>query len=235
MIKDKYWVKSQTNRPLMSDHEAGVAQVIALEHGIPFHNERWKNWDNVLAVAHCLDKCDRSLLVIDAGACRDPKSPSAFLPALSRFGFRDLTGMNLDETEGGEMYDGAWYMRRDITDTGCARGGIGFVACLSVIEHGVSVPDFIPEMARILMPGGHLFVSFDYWHDLIDCGDRMAFGAPVHVFDKFEVLDMIELADESGLVLDSDFETTCGDRVVKWLGLEYTFMNLLFRRIDSSF
>lgn len=234
MIKDKAWVKSQTNRPLMSDYEAGVAQVIALEHGLPFHNERWKNWDSVIATYHTITECDLRHRVLDAGACRDPLYPSAYLPGLGRFGYSRRYGINLDEKER-VIDDGVVYCHGDITKTSFREGSFSFVSCLSVIEHGVSVPDFIPEMARILMPGGHLFVSFDYWHDLIDCGDRMAFGAPVHVFDKFEVLDMIGLADESGLVLDSDFETTCGDRVVKWLGLEYTFMNLLFRRIDSSF
>jgi hypothetical protein len=89
-------------------------------------------------------------------------------------------------------------------------------------------------MARILKPGGHLFVSFDYWYDPVDCGGRQAFGVPVRVFSRADVWGMLELAaaaDLDNVGIDTGgTHFLCQDKVVKWLGLEYTFMNLLFQK-----
>lgn len=231
---DADWVRGQTNGPLVSDTEASRAEVFALVQGLPFHGEHWKNWDSVLATAHCVNSCDPDGRVLDAGACRDPKSPSAFLPGLGRFGFTRRFGINLDEKEK-VIDDGAIYNHGDITHSQFDTGFFDFVACLSTIEHGVDEFKFLREMARIITPGGQLFVSFDYWHDPIDTGDRTAFGAPVRVFDMLDVLKMVEFANDRNLILAGRAHKTlqlrCQDKVVKWLGLEYTFMNLLFRKI----
>lgn len=236
---DAEWVRDQTNCPLLSDVEAHRAEVFALEQGLPFHGEHWKNWDNMLATAHCLDKCGRGERVLDAGACRDPKSPSAFLPGLGRLGFTRRHGINLDEP-GYSVHDGAVYENCDITKTHFIDGEFAFVACLSVIEHGVDEFAFLKEMGRIIHPGGHLFVSFDYWHDPIDTGGRTAFGAPVRIFDRLDVHKMVNYANARDLILSERASRViprvlCGDKVVKWLGLEYTFMNLLFRKVDPDF
>lgn len=235
---DAKWVIDQTNRPLPSDIEAHRAEVYAIEQGLPFHNEHWKNWDSVLATAHCVDKCPTSGRVLDAGACRDPKYPSAFLPGLGNFRFDQRWGINLDEQEH-VIEDGAHYQYGDITDSPFPSSHFGFAACLSTIEHGVDEFKFLREMGRIIAPGGHLFVSFDYWHDPIDVGDRTAFGAPVRVFNKEDVLKMVEFADRCDLILSGcahkSLDLRCHDKVVRWLGLEYTFMNLLFRKVDPEF
>lgn len=239
MIEASRWVKDQTNCPLLSDAEAHRAEVYLVQQGLPFHGEHWKNWDNMLALAHCVDKCEPEERVLDAGACRDPKSPSAFLPGLARYGFNQRWGINLDEGKH-VLDDGINYQHGDITDTKFPTGHFGFVACLSVIEHGVDEFKFLREMGRIITPGGHLFVSFDYWHDPIDTGGRTAFGAPVRIFNKADVCNMIEFANRCDLILSERASRViprvlCGDKVVKWLGLEYTFMNLLFRKIDPEF
>lgn len=235
---DAKWVKEQTNRPLLTDVEASRAEVFALEQGIPFHGEHWKNWDSVLATAHCLNMCDLNDPVLDAGACRDPKSPSVFLPGLGKFGFACRWGVNLDEKEH-VIEDGVNYKAGDIMHTDFSTDYFGFVACLSTIEHGVDEFKFLREMSRIIMPGGHLFVSFDYWHDPIDVGDRTAFGAPVRIFDMHDVLKMVNYAAAKDLILadraHKTLELKCQDKVVKWLGLEYTFMNLLFRKTHKFF
>ncbi len=41
---------------------------------------------------------------------------------------------------------------------------------------------------------------------------------------------MVRYASDVGLDVSGAMDLTCKDRVVKWLGLEYTFCNLLFYR-----
>jgi SAM-dependent methyltransferase len=222
------WAYDQTNCALQSEHDVSRAYVEMIPDALPYHNERWKNWDAAIAVSHARSTPPDGA-ILDAGACRDPKYPSPFLPALQKLGYQRLFGVNLDE-RGVEYENGICYRRGDITrDLPFAGAYFDFVACLSVIEHGVDWRLFLTEMARVIKPDGQLFVSFDYWEDKIDTGDRMAFGAPVHIFDSDEVDEMRLFADDVGLESD-EFDPMCDQRVVKWLGLEYTFANLLFTR-----
>ena len=129
-----------------------------------------------------------------------------------------------------ETSRGISYARGDITKTDLCDGTAHFVACLSVLEHGVDLRAFLQEMARVITPGGHLFVSVDYWEDPIDTGDRIAFGAPVKIFDAAAVRDFISQAKCLGLKVTSAPDLRCRERAVSWIGLEYTFLNLLFLR-----
>lgn len=228
------WAAEQTNRPLMNEDVAGYAYVASLEADIQFHPERWKNWDNYLAVYHACNGSQGPRRewgfhdpILDAGACRDPKSPSSFLPSLHDIGYTRLFGCNLDEPADGVREGGVNYTRDDITHTHFKDNMFRFVACLSTLEHGVNEFDFLDEMWRVLRPGGSLFMSFDYWHDKIDTGGRMAFGAPVRVFNHCDVEDMLCYARNIGFTAPTHYEWRCDEPVVKWLGLEYTFMNLL--------
>lgn len=226
---DDDWALEQTNRPLMNEREAGYAYVASLEADVKFHGERWKNWDNYLAVYHGV-RGGMQEPILDAGACRDPKSPSAFLPSMQAQGYTRLYGCNLDEP-GITREGGITYTRDDITKTRYEDEFFRYVACLSTIEHGVNEFAFLAEMYRVLKPGGSLFVSFDYWHDQIDTGGRLAFGVPVRIFNLHDVSEMLMDAQLIGFdLMDDSWTFQCGDPVVKWLGLEYTFMNLLLRK-----
>src|ERR1700730_12004566 len=101
--------------------------------------------------------------ILDAGAERY----SVFLPALNQLGYKDLTAMNL--TFGSpEDSGGMRFQYGDITSTGFSDQSYAFVACLSVIEHGVEIESFMTEAARLLKRGGCLFLSFDYWNDPVE-------------------------------------------------------------------
>lgn len=223
------WAISQTNRPLQCELDVDRAYLELAQRGLPFHNERWKNWDAWIATAHVTANTPTEDRVLDAGACRDPKYPSPFLPAIQKQGYQRLTGVNLDEKET-EYENGICYHHGDITNLPFSGRHFGFVACLSVLEHGVDWRLFFVEMQRVIRGGGRLFISFDYWDDPIDVGDRMAFGAPVHIFDRAEVMQMVAYARDTGFNLNGPLDLTCKDRVVTWLGLQYTFCNLLFYR-----
>jgi SAM-dependent methyltransferase len=228
-MMERSWINKQTNAALQSEHDVSRAYVEMLPFGLPYHKERWKNWDVALALHHTYDTTRFDQPVLDAGACRDPKYPSPYLPGLQRFGYQLLSGCNLDEGRT-EYEQGIRYEHGDITRLRHGKGHFAFVACLSVIEHGVKTHLFLEEMARVIQPNGHLFVSFDYWQDPIDTGDRTAFGVPVKIFNRADVVGMVHFAEHHGFELTGELELGCKDRVVNWLGLEYTFFNLLFRR-----
>ncbi len=223
------WAKTQTNRALQSERDVDRAYVELVPDALPYHNERWKNWDASIALAHLLETTAFQDRVLDAGACRDPKYPSPFLPGAQKYGYQRLYGVNLDETKR-EFENGICYDHGDITKLDFPDKHFGYVACLSTIEHGVDTCQFFLEMARVLQKGGHLFVSFDYWDTPVDTGGQMAFGVPIKIFSSDDVIQMLRYAGEFGLEVTSPLDLTCKDKVVKWMGLEYTFCNLLFKR-----
>jgi SAM-dependent methyltransferase len=200
---------------------------------VPLHKDRWKNWDNMLATVYAVETCDQDDDILDAGGTRDPGSPSVFLPGLAKLGYTGLISCNLDEGDVPVHIGGVLYCKQNIERTSFRKDQFKFIACLSVIEHGVDWREYYTEMFRILEPGGKLFTSFDYWPTYIDTGDRMAFGAPVRIFTKDDVTSMIALAARIGLTLPRrtpppkfDVKTP----TVNWLGLDYTFYNLLLQK-----
>ena len=120
----------------------------------------------------------------------------------------------------------------DATATRFEAGSFDAVTCLSVIEHGVPIPEFLAEAARLLRPGGVLVVSTDYDADPPDTTGHTAYGAPVHVFSPAEIESLIKLADEAGFDLDGTFAAHHRDRPVYWkrLGLRFTFVRITFTR-----
>ena len=73
--------------------------------------------------------------------------------------------------------EGIRLIKGDLTDTGLPAAHFDYLTCLSVIEHGVDVRAFVAECARLLKPGGKLFVTFDYWNPKITTDLRL--------FDQF--------------------------------------------------
>ncbi len=219
----------ETNRALRSDGAIELARALTEAAGLPQHGDRPKAWDNLLAVYWADKLCeDADARILDAGAGDE----SAFLPAMARHGFRNLVACNTDKEifRGSDDAASVAYWRADITDMPWDDGEFDFIACLSVIEHGVDVPKFLSEAARVLKPGGHLFISTDYWQDPIDCGGRMAFGAPVRIFDWGAIGRLEMEARVLGLIPTGLIDYRCEDHTVQWIGLEYTFINLLLRK-----
>jgi SAM-dependent methyltransferase len=224
---DASWVNSQTNRPLAYRGAIEYARDALALLDLPRHPDYPKSWDSYLALRHALYTTTSDQRVLDAGGTRE----SVFLPGLGRLGFRELYNFNLDEATLGASERRINYQRRDITQTEAPNGSFRFVACLSVLEHGVDVYAFLREMARIIAPGGHLFLSVDYWEDPIDAGGQTAFGAPVKVFNLHDLQDLLFNAGVRGFhVAGNEAVSACHDRVVTWLGMQFTFFNLLLRR-----
>lgn len=226
-----YWVEEQTNTALHNPGEVDFACTQAERAGFPLHPDRNKNWDSFLAAWHTADTTYPGFRILDAGAGRE----SVYLPSLKTLGYTELVGLNLDRHDDADegIKNGIKYMYGDMTKTIFPDGWFGFIACLSVIEHGVDAEAFLKEASRLLRRGCHLFISFDYWAEKIDTGGRTTHDAPWNLFSYNDVDNLIHVAERNGLVLSSQeysHNFSCDQKVINWAGLGYTFANLLFQR-----
>src|SRR5215472_5832774 len=217
------WVTANTNAALRTAHEVDYAAAFLKAMGLPVRdNPLAKSWDNYLAIFYALGtvRPDTNKWVIDAGGTED----AVFLPTLRKIGFKKLANINTAHL--GSIPE-ITTLVDDIEKFDCfARGEVAYIACLSVIEHGVDWRKFLRSAAHVLEPGGHLFVSFDYWQDPL--------STTAKIFERGEIENLRGFAEAVGLTLTSPFQWECSDRVVSWDGREYTFANLLFRRQDAS-
>ncbi|HXR41518.1 MAG TPA: class I SAM-dependent methyltransferase [Acidothermaceae bacterium] len=194
---------------------------------LPLNHDKPKNWDALAALTFVLDNVDPSGAVLDAGCARY----STLLPSLRLYGFTDLFGNNLEWSR--ESHHGpVRLMPGDMTATTFPDARFDAITCLSVIEHGVPIKAFLVEAARLLRPGGVLFVSTDYDQDPPDTTGKTAYGQPVHIFSPDEIRTIVKQADDAGLRLIGDLRLDHAERPVHWerVGIDYTFITLGFTK-----
>jgi SAM-dependent methyltransferase len=223
--------------------EIGEANLAMSRARLSRHVSCEKTWD-LYRLYELVRTAPRESRVVDlgcAGLCA--------LKMLRTMGFSRLAGIDLS-ISWRDRVSQVWSMwkrrtltppfrlrRADITRTGFANGAFDIAVSISTVEHGVDLALFVREAARILRPGGILFVTTDYWSEGVSVeGDFRPYGLPWHVFDQKQISDMIALADQYGLKLlePRAREMECGDRCVAWSGCEYTFICLAFRKRTSS-
>ncbi|MCA9679232.1 MAG: class I SAM-dependent methyltransferase [Myxococcales bacterium] len=195
------------------------------------HPDSPKSWDTLLALGAILRRVPRTGRVLDAGAERY----SALLPSLYLYGYDDLHGLNLAFTR--PVRRGPIrYLPGDVMNTGLPAASFGAITCLSVIEHGVRVDDFLAEAARLLRPGGVLVVSTDYWPDPVDTRGQYAYGVPIQIFTRADLTAAVAAAARHGLVpsapIDDALAVVPAEAPVRWdrVALDYTFAVLTFVR-----
>jgi 2-polyprenyl-3-methyl-5-hydroxy-6-metoxy-1,4-benzoquinol methylase len=215
---------------LQDDAEWQAAVAHARVLGLPLHRDLPKNWDTLGAASTVLARVGPTGRVLDAGAARY----STLLIWLYQYRLRDLVGINLEFRRTVRHGRGGCvrFEPGDATATRFDAGSFDAVTCLSVIEHGVPIPEFLAEAARLLRPGGVLVVSTDYDADPPDTTGHTAYGAPVHVFSTTEIESLIRLAGVAGFDLDGTFAPQHRERPVHWkrLDLRFTFVRLTFTR-----
>lgn len=198
---------------------------------LPLHPSEEKNWDHLAAVNAILSSTSNTARILDAGA----EIYSNVLPALFVCGYRNLFGMNLSfshSTRRGPIR----YLPGDITRTGFEDGFFDAVACMSVIEHGVPIEAYFREMYRILRPGGLLITSTDYYPEPIDTTGKMAHGAPIKIFCRQEIEEMLAQASACGFETTAGIDLECKERPIRWdlYDLEYTFLIVTLRKPAAS-
>lgn len=195
--------------------------------GLPLHHQREKNWDALGAVGAILSRTTTSAEIVDAGSARY----SPILPWFRLYGYSRLTGINLEFS--GETRHGPVVFRHgNIVETGLEAGSLDAVTCMSVVEHGVPIPAFFAEMARVLRPAGLLCVSTDYAEHPPPTSGLTAYGQPVKIFDREGIESMVDIAAGLGLRLVGTLDLSHQEVPVHWkrMGLRYTFILLTFER-----
>jgi hypothetical protein len=202
-----------------------VAQVKRL--GLPVHRDQPKNWDTLAALDYILKHTSQQAKILDAGA----ELYSTLLPSLFLYGYENLRGINLvfdSPIKNGSIV----YQYGDITHTEFEDNAFDAITCLSTIEHGIDLPSYFQEMSRVLVPGGTLITSTDYYDSAIDTGERQAFGVPIRVFTKHEIEAALALARRYHLELTGAIDLRCDEKAVSWkeFGLDYTFVIFMLRK-----
>jgi SAM-dependent methyltransferase len=215
------------NGALKSRAEWESAAAVADKAHLPHHRDRSKDWDHLGAVSAILENTKPTDNILDAGA----EYYSNVLPALFLYGYRNLWGINLGfkfASQRGPIQ----YEPGDITRTKFPDSYFAAASCLSVIEHGVPLEAFFREMHRVLKPGGILTTSTDYYPTAVDTRGQLAHEAPIKIFTKAEVEEILKLAQRVGFELTGEVDLDCTDKPIRWeiYDLEYSYVLFTLRK-----
>lgn len=189
--------------------------------GLPPMVDLPKNWDSLAALDIILRTADTNSRIFDAGG----EWYSMIAPWLFLYGYKNIT-------VGNKVFDkkrrrgSIVYENSDITSTKFSNGYFNAVTCLSVIEHGVDLIAYFKEMSRIIKAGGILITSADYYDTPIDTKGQEAYGVPIYIYSKDEIIKALELATRYGFSLMSPMDLRSAEKVVHWkeYDLHYTFI-----------
>jgi len=225
-------------RILQNWTEVGDSWMSLCRAGLPLHETPQKNWDHAL-LRQLLQDIPRTARVLDLGC-----GGGFTLGFLHALGFHDLWGVDLNiETRlrlktwarriRRRQVRAPWnILRRDITRTGLPNGSADAAVSVSVIEHGVPRQAFLQECARVLRPGGLLFVTTDYWESFPGDAQRgKAFGFSWDPFSRNDLQQLLEHASQAGFdLVEPGPIGACQVPTVHWQETDYTFAAIGWRR-----
>jgi SAM-dependent methyltransferase len=185
-----------------------------------------KSWD-VLATATFLEeRLTRDRPIVDFGAYR-----SEIAGVLCRLGYQNLHAVDLNpRLVRGPCPERIHYRVGDFFATGFPSGSFAAVTAISAIEHGHAVDRLLPEVARLLEPGGYFVGSTDYWPDKVDTSGIRVFGLDWTVFSAAELAGLFEAARRHGLAPAGPLDYGAGDPVIRFAGRRYTFAWFALRK-----
>jgi SAM-dependent methyltransferase len=187
---------------------------------------RIKSWDVLETVRYIESNVSRTARILDLGA-----NTSEILPILHRAGYSDLTGVDVAPEVSRMPYAHAIrYVQGDFMRTPFADASFDVLTSISAIEHGYDGDAAFGEAARLLRPGGHLIVSFDYWPEKIDTTGTLMYGMTWRIFSREEALALVATAERHGLIAQGELDLDARDRVVQWGRWKYTFAWMTFRK-----
>ena len=219
------------NTTLKSQQEAEDAIQQVRKLGLVPHPDPPKNWDALGAIGCILAHTDPSASILDAGG----ELYSPVLPSLSFYGYRNLVAVNLSFKRpfrrGPIGYRPGNLLRTPFEDN-----TFGAICCLSVIEHGVDLAEYVREMARLLKPGKILVTSTDYWCSPVETFGLSAYGVPICILGPQDIERAIALAGEVGLEPTRPIDMSCEEKVTRWQNnrLAFTFLTFTLRKVRKG-
>lgn len=193
------------------------------------HHDKPKNWDLARSLAFILTHGNSESPVLEMGCGH---WGGMLLRSLALYGYRRLYGCDVllkKDFRRGPIT----YLRRNLLTTGFPDCSFRFVAALSVIEHGVPVDQYLREAYRLLVPGGYLLTSTDYWHEPISTVESVyARTQSTHgrVFDIDSLAEVLRMAKSTGFHLYDPMDFRTLEKVVHWAGRSYTFAYFVCRK-----
>ena len=192
----------------------------------PVTGDWLKSWDVELTLSRVIAECAPGDLIVDMGAygCE-------IIPALSRAGFRNLLGVDLEpRLERIPAGPGVRWQVGDFLDPAAATGQAAAVTSISVIEHGFDGAKLAKAVSAWLRPGGLFLASFDYWPEKIDTSAIRLFNLSWTIFSRAEIAAFLTEAARHGLHPAGPVDLEAADRVIRWGGQAYTFGWLALRK-----
>jgi SAM-dependent methyltransferase len=188
---------------LKKRHEVEECTQFLRRNGFVSHTDACKDWD----LAHIVPAIGDGN-VLDMGS-----SDSCVLKNLSLKRVRgEKYGIDLRAPF--VAVSDAKYLVGDLMNTGLPAEHFSNITCLSVLEHEVDFSRFAREAARLLAPGGHLFVTFDYWDPKVIPPIKL-FGLDWQPLDAEMLRQFIATCARFGLHLMEDFDFELGDPVIR--------------------
>ena len=121
------------------------------------------------------------------------------------------------------------YFKGDLMHTPFADGEFETLTCLSVVEHSVSYSELAKECARLLKPGGQLFLTCDYWTPKPDTSLTKLYSLDWNILDRANVEELVAEMEKVGLKITSDINWATNEQVINpsycspVQGVSYTF------------
>jgi ubiquinone/menaquinone biosynthesis C-methylase UbiE len=133
---------------------------------------------------------------------------------------------------------GVQYLVGDLLAVPVPPESFQYLTCLSVIEHEVDFARFADECARLLVPGGKLFVTFDYWEPTIRPKQKL-YDRAWKPLDASEVARLLGECKRAGLQPVHAMDWSLGEPVIREgyyspeSGIRYTFGILAVEKCAS--
>ncbi len=220
-------------------NEIGSATLALAKEGLPEHSDMRKNWDH-FTLYDIIKSLDRNLNILDLG-CGEGYT-LRFLQALK---FQNLNGIDLNVDfklrlrqiyrmiKSHSMKPPFNLYKGNIERTNFSNNSFNLLTSISVIEHGVNIESFLSESYRLLLPGGLLFITTDYWEEKINVNNKtLPFGLDWKIFSKAEIESLVKLAKDIGFSLYNESSVfSCQDKPIYWNNSEYTFIAIVLEKV----
>ena len=189
-----------------------------------------KSWDVLRTLQFIEQHVPKTEPLLDLGAYG-----SEILFGLSKLGFSDLTGIDLNPALSRMPHkQNIKYVAGNFTRTEFLSETFAAITAISVLEHGFCGSKLFREISRILKPGGYFIGSTDYWPDKVETSGITVYGLDWTIFSKEELLRLIEEAGTYGLVPVGQLKFEASETTVRWLSRDYTFAWFAFQRVNNS-
>lgn len=195
-----------------------------IQHGYASHSLPCKNWE----IAHIISGLSDGNL-LDMGSTDSHILKNAVIKRLKgeKYGI-DLRRPNTASKD-------IKYIVGDLLSVPMPDNYFRNITCLSVIEHDVDLEKFVNEVSRLLVPGGKLYVTFDYWVPKITT-NAVLYGVKWQPLDDKDVNSLINYCKKQNLQPIEDIDWSVEEKVIRpgyyspRPQISYTFGMLVFKK-----